>query len=48
LLRLVWSPAYEGLEHSVDQAVYSARKALGDPRWIQTISGFGYRFRILG
>ena len=48
LLRLVWSTGYEGFEHSVDQAVYSARKALGDPRWIQTISGFGYRFRTLG
>ena len=48
LLRLVWSTGYEGFEHSVDQAVYSARKALGDPRWIQTITGFGYRFRTLG
>jgi len=48
LLRLVWSTDYEGFEHSVDQAVYSARKALGDPRWIQTITGFGYRFRTLG
>lgn len=48
LLRLVWSTDYEGFERSVDQAVYSARKALGDPRWIQTISGFGYRFRTLG
>ena len=47
LLRLVWSTDYEGFERSVDQAVYSARKALGDPRWIQTISGFGYRFRTL-
>ena len=45
LLRLVWSTDYEGFERSVDQAVYSARKALGDQRWIQTISGYGYRFR---
>jgi DNA-binding response OmpR family regulator len=47
LLRLVWSTSYDGFERSVDQAVYSARKALGDARWIQTIAGFGYRFRTL-
>jgi DNA-binding response OmpR family regulator len=47
LLRAVWSTEYEGFERSIDQAVYSARKALGDPRWIQTIAGFGYRFRTL-
>ena len=47
LLRLVWSNDYEGFERSVDQAVYAARKALGDPHWIQTIAGFGYRFRTL-
>ena len=47
LLRLVWGSSYEGFERSVDQAVYSARKALGDPHWIQTIAGFGYRFRTL-
>jgi DNA-binding response OmpR family regulator len=47
LLRLVWSSDYDGFERSVDQAVYSARKALGDPHWIQTIAGFGYRFRTL-
>ena len=47
LLRLVWSTNYDGFERSIDQAVYSARKALGDPHWIQTIAGFGYRFRTL-
>jgi DNA-binding response OmpR family regulator len=45
LLRAVWSSSYEGFERSVDQAIYAARKALGDRRWIQTIPGFGYRFR---
>ena len=48
LLRMVWSSEYDGFGRSVDQAVYSARKALGDPGWIQTVSGFGYRFRTLG
>jgi DNA-binding response OmpR family regulator len=47
LLRAVWSTDYDGFERSIDQAVYSARKALGDSRWIQTIAGFGYRFRTL-
>lgn len=45
LLRLVWSTSYEGFERSVDQAVYSARKALRDPRWITTLAGYGYRFQ---
>lgn len=48
LLRSVWSTDYEGFERSVDQAVYSARKALGENRWIQTVAGYGYRFRNLG
>jgi DNA-binding response OmpR family regulator len=47
LLRLIWGSEYEGFERSVDQAVYSARKGLGDAHWIQTIAGFGYRFRTL-
>ena len=47
LMRLVWSTNYDGFERSVDQAVYSARKALGDSGWIQTIPGFGYRFHTL-
>ena len=47
LLRLVWTTEYAGFERSVDQAVYSARKALGDHRWIQTVAGFGYRFHTL-
>ncbi len=45
LLRTVWTTNYSGFERSVDQAVYAARKALGDRRWIQTVAGFGYRFR---
>ena len=47
LLRAVWGTDYEGFERSVDQAVYSARKALGEHRWIQTVPGYGYRFRDL-
>jgi DNA-binding response OmpR family regulator len=48
LLRTVWSTSYDGFERSVDQAVYSARKALGEHDWIQTVTGYGYRFRRLG
>ena len=47
LLNAVWSTSYEGFERSVDQAVYSARKALGDDRWIETVPGYGYRFHRL-
>ncbi|GAC1613802.1 MAG: response regulator transcription factor [Candidatus Dormibacteraceae bacterium] len=47
LLRSVWNSDYPGFERSVDQAVYIARKSLGDARWIETVHGFGYRFRTL-
>jgi DNA-binding response OmpR family regulator len=45
LLRLVWGTDYRGFEHSVSQAVYSLRRALGEPAWIEAVQGFGYRFR---
>jgi DNA-binding response OmpR family regulator len=45
LLRLVWGTAYRGFEHSVSQAVYSVRKAMGEEGWIEPVPGHGYRFR---
>ena len=44
LLRAVWETEFKGFYHSVDQAVYAVRKELHDPRWIETIHGYGYRF----
>jgi DNA-binding response OmpR family regulator len=45
LLRLVWGTEYRGFEHSVSQAVYSLRRALGEDGWIESVAGHGYRFR---
>jgi DNA-binding response OmpR family regulator len=44
LLNDVWGTNYAGFGHAVDQAIYEVRKALGDRRWIETVSGRGYRF----
>jgi DNA-binding response OmpR family regulator len=45
LLRRVWGTAYRGFEHTVSQAVYAIRKALGEEGWIEAVPGHGYRFR---
>ena len=44
LLEQVWGTTYAGFEHSVEQAVHEVRRALGEPRWIETVRGIGYRF----
>jgi DNA-binding response OmpR family regulator len=44
LLELVWGTRFEGYEHSVTQAVFAARKALGERGWIVTVARHGYRF----
>ena len=44
LLEKVWGTTYLGFEHSVEQAVHEVRRALGEPRWIETVRGVGYRF----
>jgi len=44
LLQAEWGTDYRGFEHSVSQAVYAIRRALGDPGWVQTVHGSGYRF----
>ena len=35
----------EGSERTVDTHVKNLRAKLGDPGWIETVRGFGYRFR---
>jgi two-component system phosphate regulon response regulator PhoB len=35
----------EGSERTVDTHVKNIRSKLGDPEWIETVRGFGYRFR---
>jgi DNA-binding response OmpR family regulator len=44
LLERVWGSSYAGFEHSVEQAVHEVRRALGEPGWIETVRGIGYRF----
>jgi DNA-binding response OmpR family regulator len=44
LLERAWGTKYVGFEHSVEQAVHELRRALGEPEWIETVRGIGYRF----
>lgn len=44
LLERAWGTTYAGFEHSVEQAVFEVRRALGEPAWIETVRGIGYRF----
>ena len=44
LLEKAWGSTYSGFEHSVEQAVHEVRRALGEPGWIETVRGIGYRF----
>ena len=44
LLETFWGSGYAGLTHSVEQAVWAVRKALGEPGWIETVHRRGYRF----
>jgi DNA-binding response OmpR family regulator len=36
--------AYEGSERTIDTHMKNLRAKLGDPGWIETVRGFGYRF----
>ena len=44
LLERAWGTTYAGFEHSIEQAVHEVRRALGEPGWIETVRGIGYRF----
>jgi DNA-binding response OmpR family regulator len=48
LLETFWGSGYAGLSHSVEQAVWAVRKALGEPGWIETVHRRGYRFEPQG
>jgi DNA-binding response OmpR family regulator len=47
LLDLVWGPDFYGDDHVLDVHVGNLRRKLGDDqqRWIETVRGFGFRFR---
>jgi DNA-binding response OmpR family regulator len=47
LLENVWDPHWYGPTKTLDVHVASLRKKLGDPEWIETVRGVGFRLRAL-
>ncbi|MFI5046087.1 MAG: response regulator transcription factor [Acidimicrobiia bacterium] len=45
VLEDVWDPHWYGPTKTLDVHVASLRKKLGDPRWIETVRGVGFRLR---
>jgi len=43
LLDEVWDPHWYGPSRTIDVHVASVRKKLGDPRWVETVRGVGFR-----
>ncbi len=43
ILEQVWDPHWYGPTKTLDVHVASLRKKLGDPRWIETVRGVGFR-----
>jgi len=43
LMRDVWNTAWTSSTKTVDVHLAAVRRKLGDPRWIQTVRGIGYR-----
>jgi two-component system response regulator RegX3 len=43
ILNDVWHPHWYGPTRTIDVHVASVRKKLGDPRWIETVRGVGFR-----
>ena len=43
LLSDVWDPHWYGPTRTLDVHVASVRKKLGDPRWVETVRGVGFR-----
>ncbi|MDC0766123.1 winged helix-turn-helix domain-containing protein [Streptomyces sp. HD] len=46
ILDRVWDPHYEGPTKTLDVHVASLRRKLGDPAWIQTLRGVGFRLAV--
>jgi two-component system, OmpR family, response regulator RegX3 len=45
ILDSVWDPHWYGPTKTLDVHVANLRRKLGDPRWIETVRGVGYRLR---
>ena len=46
ILETVWDPHWYGPTKTLDVHVASLRRKLGDPNWIETVRGVGYRFAV--
>ncbi len=47
ILETVWDPHWYGPTKTLDVHVASLRRKLGDPEWIETVRGVGFRLRAL-
>jgi DNA-binding response OmpR family regulator len=45
LLQDVWQTSWHGSSKTIDVHVAALRRKLGDPRWIETVRGIGFRLR---
>jgi len=45
LLADVWQTTWAGSGKTIDVHVAALRKKLGDPHWIETVRGIGFRLR---
>lgn len=43
LLELVWGESWFGDDHVIDVHISNLRRKLGDPRYVVTVRGYGYR-----
>jgi DNA-binding response OmpR family regulator len=46
ILDRVWDPHYEGPTKTLDVHVATLRRKLGNPAWIQTLRGVGFRLAV--
>ena len=46
ILAEVWDPHWYGTSKTVDVHIASLRKKLGDPKWIETSRGVGFRLAV--
>jgi DNA-binding response OmpR family regulator len=46
ILAEVWDPHWYGTSKTVDVHIASIRKKLGDPKWIETSRGVGFRLAV--
>ena len=46
MLEEVWETSWYGSTKTIDVHVASLRRKLGDPGWIETVRGVGFRLRV--